>query len=352
MRIIRKQKISVLLRSDSGGVAAVTGLLMTVFLGFLAFAIDIGHLTLVKSELQRAADAGALAGARGLYPDNLTTLPVGYTPGTQDPSNTSFNSFTNAINRASAEALANLTDGSPPTITYNQPGVWNLQNKTFTANQSPATNALKISVQHANVTMFFAGILGFGPQNLEATSIALMAPVGGLPTGTIPVAIGKNWAMSNQIETLQFSNDNIDNGSWFAPNPQNVNAAIVDTYINNDNMPPIYIGESLNLLNGNATSALQDLAAELVNNHGGSWVGNDHSTGSWDVRLPVVDTTQFNQSQPVLGFLDFRITEIDAHGNPKTIKGIPKPAQIDPNPTLTPTGQGVYGLLAPPRLVQ
>ena len=63
-----KQKMSGFMRSDSGAVAATTAILMTVLLGFAAYAIDIGHLVLVKSEMQRAADAAALAGVRATLP--------------------------------------------------------------------------------------------------------------------------------------------------------------------------------------------------------------------------------------------------------------------------------------------
>ncbi len=38
-------------------------LAMVVLIGFLGLAVDVGHLYIVKGELQHAADAGALAGA-------------------------------------------------------------------------------------------------------------------------------------------------------------------------------------------------------------------------------------------------------------------------------------------------
>ena len=38
-------------------------LIMIVLIGFLGLAVDVGHLYMVKSQLQNAADAGALAGA-------------------------------------------------------------------------------------------------------------------------------------------------------------------------------------------------------------------------------------------------------------------------------------------------
>ena len=43
--------------------AVLIAILMFVFLGFAALALDLSHLFVAKNELQNAADAGALAGA-------------------------------------------------------------------------------------------------------------------------------------------------------------------------------------------------------------------------------------------------------------------------------------------------
>ena len=53
---------------------------MLVFLGIAALAIDLSHLYVVRNELQNAADAGALAGARFLYNEDGTLVnDAGYT---------------------------------------------------------------------------------------------------------------------------------------------------------------------------------------------------------------------------------------------------------------------------------
>lgn len=50
-----------------GAVLVLVTLLVIALLGFAALAVDIGHMAVVKNELQNAADAGALAGAAQLY---------------------------------------------------------------------------------------------------------------------------------------------------------------------------------------------------------------------------------------------------------------------------------------------
>jgi uncharacterized membrane protein len=56
-----------LLKDSSGSILVATVIIMTAFIGLLAVVVDLGHLFQVKNDLQNAADAGALAGARAIY---------------------------------------------------------------------------------------------------------------------------------------------------------------------------------------------------------------------------------------------------------------------------------------------
>ena len=54
-------------RSDeSGGVAVIMALALTGMLMMAALVLDLGHLSTVKTEARKAAEAGAYAGARAL----------------------------------------------------------------------------------------------------------------------------------------------------------------------------------------------------------------------------------------------------------------------------------------------
>ena len=57
-----------------GAVIPLFAILLIPLLGMLAFAIDIGYIALVRTDLQTAADAAALAGA-----EKLQSLYVQYT---------------------------------------------------------------------------------------------------------------------------------------------------------------------------------------------------------------------------------------------------------------------------------
>jgi Flp pilus assembly protein TadG len=52
-------------------VAPIIAVIVVVLLGFLAFSFDLGRVAVVRTQLQSAADASALAGASALATDNL-----------------------------------------------------------------------------------------------------------------------------------------------------------------------------------------------------------------------------------------------------------------------------------------
>ena len=52
--------------NQKGAVIVMVAILMVVLIGCAALAVDVGYLYVARTELQRAADAGALAGAQGL----------------------------------------------------------------------------------------------------------------------------------------------------------------------------------------------------------------------------------------------------------------------------------------------
>src|SRR5665648_735652 len=62
------RRLSAFLVDQDGAMAILFALLLPVLIGFAGLAVDIGHMYVVKGQLQNAADAGALAGARGLVP--------------------------------------------------------------------------------------------------------------------------------------------------------------------------------------------------------------------------------------------------------------------------------------------
>jgi len=58
---------------NRGQVLVIVALAFAVFLGFAALAVDVAYMYTVRNELQRSADAGALAGASA-FVDPLVPL--------------------------------------------------------------------------------------------------------------------------------------------------------------------------------------------------------------------------------------------------------------------------------------
>jgi len=63
---LMKTRLGKKLRNESGQALIITIMCLTVLLGFVGFAVDLGYMFYVKRELQTAADAAALAGASTL----------------------------------------------------------------------------------------------------------------------------------------------------------------------------------------------------------------------------------------------------------------------------------------------
>jgi hypothetical protein len=111
-------------------VAVLVAIIFIVLVGFIAYAVDINHLYVVRNELQNAADAGALAGALALYedPDGLGPLAAG------EEVNALANSIAKAIGTANnSDQLSVEIDWTGGNVGDVQRGHWSFANDKFTA---------------------------------------------------------------------------------------------------------------------------------------------------------------------------------------------------------------------------
>lgn len=182
MTMARSHHSSKSLHGQRGTTAIWFALLLPVLLGFAALAVDLARLNMVKTELQNAADASALAGAQALS-------TAGGTP---------YN-WAAAGDTARAIATKNYANGSKIVYAQIETGYWNVPSATFTpGTTSTATGdvaavraTVPINSAHNNgpLQLFFAGILGINDSNMQASSIATL-PAPGAGTGVFPFAIG------------------------------------------------------------------------------------------------------------------------------------------------------------------
>jgi len=149
-------------RDRRGATLVLVALSMTVVLGFAAFAADLSQMAAYRSELQRAADAGAHAGAIQLTKTN----------------------YDSAAAIATSYAAANLVFGRAPIVDAIEYGSWNNATSTFTLICSgltcgsasvKAADAMRIVI-HGNGSTIFAGILGAFGFSVQTTAVAWAAP--------------------------------------------------------------------------------------------------------------------------------------------------------------------------------
>jgi len=314
-------------KNESGAVAVVAAIGMGVLLAGAALALDIAHMVSVKRELTKAAEAGALSGARNLWPRDLTNA-VGRLP-----------NCANGETWARTTATKNRVDGANLTaaeVTV-EVGRWDYAAKQFTPGNTANANGVRVFTSRANVQMMFAPIFGINSKNMSGAAIAVMDFAKGLGPGTPPIAVNQDYANNpGQVVYIGFNPDPEDNGGWFSKDPDGTSATTFKDYINGS-CPSLDIGDTINLQNGSDASVLHLMKEKLAL----------HPDG-WKVSIPVVDTAKFDHADQIDNFVSFLITEVEDTGNPKYVKGVVLP--LGQAASALPGG-GNEGALAPPKLV-
>ena len=184
------QRISTILNNQRGVSAVIIGICLFMLVGFVALAIDVGHLYVVRNELQNAADAGALAGARHLYEEDRFAI----------------NENANQIGQQAA--MANIGDNKNVEVIFDpaapqegdvQRGHWSFNARTFTRWDDlipppiwgKSADELDVMVEFVNavqviarrdslpITSFFAGIFGYEGFKASRKAVAYLGASSG-----------------------------------------------------------------------------------------------------------------------------------------------------------------------------
>jgi Flp pilus assembly protein TadG len=146
-------------RKRRGVIVVMAAICLVMTFAFLAFSTDFGYIVVTGSELQNAADSGALSGARALPKSREAAIEAAKTWAGK--------------NIAARESVV-VADGDV------EIGLWNDDTATFTplpADPSNSPNAVRVTCSRtaANgnpLNLFFAPMLGTASANLTATAIA------------------------------------------------------------------------------------------------------------------------------------------------------------------------------------
>ena len=312
-----------LIETQSGATMIFVAICIFVLMAFTALAVDLGHLFVAHNELQNAADAGALAGARFLYTNNGQTINV-------DANQVAYDAATANISESTSvevnEPLTNYDDVQRGHWSF---GLGNLEGGFYQSDNTTPVNLYNVTTQqldedpnHINavkvitrreqseIASFFARIFGYAGFQQSAEAVAYIGFAGTLlPTeADQPIAICKQsitdsngtYSGCNIGRMLNSgSNDATHNtAGWtnFSQPCDTANASEMrDLICAGGNPNPVTYGEGIGATGGVQDNIFRDLRD--------CWIASDSSPAAdglpnepWPLTLPVVDCPANNVS--------------------------------------------------------
>ncbi len=313
----------------------LVAVLMLFLIGMIAMAVDVGYLYATRSELQNAADAAALAGARQLgaiYEGMSYEEQVAYDCG----------ECGQII--AAATEFTNQAGGIPIQIADVTLGRWVNKDFSPTTMQPDAVRVVAVRAEggiNAPLTTFFAGLFGKSTFNVGAEAVAALTAQSTVGAGEleIPVGIPTYFFDYHKEAGLTFCDENIKMypandptgcAGWHVFDEKNANKPTLEKIIDGANpeipnvtyeSPAIDIGTSPEFAfsGGNVTAVWDNLYALFE-------AKKDPNTGSWETLLAVyesADCSNPNRSKPIVGFATVIIDKVLVTPE-KTIQGLVK----------------------------
>ena len=331
------------LKNQRGATMVLVAICTFMLLALTALAVDLGHLFVAHNELQNAADAGALAGARLLYINSGQTINA------------------NANQEAYDAAVANMSESLPaevidPLTNQNdvQRGHWSFGIGTLARgfyqsdNTTPVNlynvsteqldqdrnhiNAVKVITrrEQSEIASFFARIFGYQGFKQSAEAVAYIGFAGTLmPTeADQPIAICKqsitdsNGTYSGcnigRMLNSGSNNETHNTAGWtnFSQPCDTANASEMRGLIcAGGNPAPVTYGEGIG-----ATGGVQDNVFRELRD---CWIDSDDNPGPdglpnepWPLTLPVVDCPGNNVSNcpTLLGAVTVQVVYMSPEG--------------------------------------
>jgi Flp pilus assembly protein TadG len=323
---------------QNGAIGVVIAILLPILLVFAGLSLDIGHVYMVNTQLKNAADAGAVAGARGLVPYAESTVggQTVYAPkwlnGTTEAQKAVAQN--SADNHLLSISTANPGDtppalGGSTLLSKATPCYWNLNTKTMKSTAAtpvafdvPAMHVMVSKTDGQNngkINMWLASILGVPSAAGRGESVAMISfntgmPAGGLkPMVATKTIVDKYWEKydpTNPTAPFQFKlgdGTTAEDTMWSTFKVVDNSDAYTKQLIEQGNPTPLSIGDSIHLQPGVR-------AVDYGPNEMGAFINQT-------VMLPIVDpsTLVANTEAPILGFIAFHITGYNQGG--KYIEG-------------------------------
>ena len=160
-----------------GAIVVLAAFLMVPMIAMAAFAIDLGALFVFRAELQRSADAGALAAAAEMLEASLS----GETWGSQQDRHVrdTARQFVelNFVARKSPTIEINTEQSPDGDLLFGEVVNWDAAGAKFQANRGGEYNAVQVRVSRSDringeVPLFFAKVFGMHSSEAEASATA------------------------------------------------------------------------------------------------------------------------------------------------------------------------------------
>lgn len=349
---------------------------MAVLLGMVAFAVDLGYITLAKTEAQRTADAtahaAALEFARNADVAEATKLAERFS--TQFAAANPVLGSAAAVSLESDVSIGRYEFGSGQTeLFFDDPS-------TF--------NAVRVRVRRTNglngeVPLFFAHLLGKDSQGLEVTATAaLIREVSGFkipPSGgnvpMLPITVSeKTWKKSiGQGGVDDWTYDADTETIW--PGPDGVPEAILFPHKtgSSGNLGTVNIGVSKNSTSYMTNQIRNGLSHSDLEHHGGSLELDENGqlilTGNTGMSASMKDDLESITGEPriipvyrsvegsgdnaeftIVKFVGVRVMHVQLNGGQKSISI--QPASTSFNGVIQSASSGTSEqIYSPPRLV-
>jgi hypothetical protein len=301
------------LQDQSGVIVVLVAILMLVFLGIAALVIDLSNLYVVRNELQNAADAGALAGARFLYNDDGTLVNEGANQIAYEAAIAN-----KALAMTGAIAVdVNWTGGNIgdvqrghwcfatqdfwPNPSLSPVDLWNVSTEDLDADPS-FINAVRVEArrQATPAASFFARILGYEYFELSKYAVAYIGFAGSLQEGEVdqPIGICKQSIVDEDGNYDCHTGRMIDSGggtthntgAWtnFSQPCDTASASSVRPLVCGGGNPDVIsLGDGMGTVGGMQNNVYSDLR--------NCWLSESHlnsrgyPTEAWELTLPVID---------------------------------------------------------------
>lgn len=320
-------------KNERGATAVLVALFMLPLIAITALAIDIGHLYVVRNELQNAADAGALAAAQRLYLPEETQVNVGANQVGYDA------------------AIANRSERIPVEVNWSggnggdvQRGHWRFATGTFTPNASTAPvdlwdvteddldanldfiNAVRVRARREGTpaAAFFARIFGYEGFGLRAEAVAYLGFAGTLTPFDVdqPIAICRESILQGNEYTCNVGrmiNSGGDitthqTGGWTNFDQESAcngtNTSELRPLVCSGNPVALGLGQDM----GTNGGEIQAVFADLIE----CWESATGKAEPWGITLPVISCLGNNVGtcEKLRGAVEVKVVWITGPGTP------------------------------------